>query len=216
VTSDADYLRHERRIATDETDSIIARWTWGRQILLDNERMSPTGKSLRHGVADNLIAKATRRGHKLSRQEIERRLQAGRTYPTMVQIREALTNFESWDALARAGFPPVDRPDGEADFDPRSDTEAAAGNARQGRRLLASIGVGQQSFDLWPEDRFGDDSPLAEMAKYVEEQAAITARFAARDDRLLNHFQLLLDAADGDLTVTWGAAEELLQNGDPS
>lgn len=75
------YVRQERAIASADSGGIRERWIWGLRLLRDPDAMS-SPKSLRHGVADQLMAAAARAGRKLSDREIRWRLQCARTYPT--------------------------------------------------------------------------------------------------------------------------------------
>ena len=73
--------------------------------------MSASGKSLRHGVMQSLLAAAKAKGHKLSAAEVKNRIQAARTYTTETEIRTACELFGSWSELCEAKFPAVNVPD---------------------------------------------------------------------------------------------------------
>ncbi len=49
---------------------------------------------------------------------------------------------------------------------------------------------------------------LKELKDYAEEQAELTARFAAHDARRSAYLNGLIEAAGGDLDTTWQAAHE--------
>lgn len=50
------YVRQEKAIASADSSGIRERWLWGLRLLNDAEKMSASGGSLRHGVAEWLIA----------------------------------------------------------------------------------------------------------------------------------------------------------------
>lgn len=203
----AQYLKAENHITTADSGSILERWRYGRRLLCDDTAMTNSRKSLKHGVLDRLIAHANAKGYRLTEQEIQRRLRAARTYPTEAQIRELLTDFANWDELARAGFPAVDRPEGEPDYDPRWTDERERDTANRGALMPDESG---EQLSLFPDDRFDTLSTLAELAKYAEEMAEITARFARRDDERSAYLQRLIDAVDGDMSATWAEARQAL------
>lgn len=201
------YLRDESQIAAADSSGIIARWRWGRRLLLDDTAMSASGKSLRHGIAEGLTARAKGKGIKLTEQEIQRRLRAARAYPTEAQIRELLTDFDSWDELARAGFPAVDRDPDEPDYDPRwtAEKEKTAAKAVQ---LLPTDE--DEQLALFPDEQFGPLSTLSEMIKYADEMREWTDRQARRDNDRQNYLRRLAAAVGGDLSKTWEQAREAL------
>ena len=63
------YVQLSRDVATSDRGSIRARWIYGIR-LLNAEKMSPSGVSLRHGVTENLIAAGAKVGDRLSDREI--------------------------------------------------------------------------------------------------------------------------------------------------
>lgn len=101
------YERLEKRILDLGSNSIELRWEWGRLVLHDEKYTQPDGR-LKGGAIDRLIAEAQRRGLKLSRAEVQRRLQCARTYPTKAQIASVRMQFDDWWTLRQAGFPPVE------------------------------------------------------------------------------------------------------------
>jgi hypothetical protein len=206
----ARYLRYEKNIAASDTGGVLERWACGRRLLEDDTATTPVG-NLKHGVLAKLIGNAAARGYKFTEQEIQRRMRAARTYATEAQIREALTDFANWDALARAGFPEVDLPAGAEPFDPRDTDE----KTRDAARILArnaERGDGSQLalFEYFPDDRFDETSTLAELAKYASEMAELTERFAQRDRERFAYLNRLIAAAGGDMAATWAEADAAL------
>lgn len=193
----ARYLRHERNIAASDTGGVLERWSYGRQLLADETATTPAG-NLRHGVLASLIGRAAQRGYKIGEQEIQRRIRAARTYPTEAHIRAALTDFSTWDALARAGFPPVDVPDedtADAQEIPAPEDFPAAP---------------AEQLALFPAEQFTRLSTLGDLAKYADEQAEYTSNMAARDVRRASYLAELIAAVDGDLSATWDQAQQVL------
>lgn len=204
-------LRREKNIAASDTGGVLERWAFGRDLLSDPAKTTSAG-NLKHGVLGDVIGRAASRGYKLTEQEIQRRLRAARTYPTEAQIREALTDFANWDALARAGFPPVEAPPDELPFDPRDAGERSRDAARElARRTAQDSGEQLALFDYFPDDRFDETSTLAELAKYAEEMAVLTARFQRRDDERAAYMARLLAAVGGDESKTWAEAHAALE-----
>jgi len=101
------YRSIEREIASHDGGTILARWRYGRLLLVDDTATTPAG-NLRHGVAEQLIADAVHAGKKLSEREIRYRLQAGRAYPSEAQIGTVCADFETWYDLRLANFPPTE------------------------------------------------------------------------------------------------------------
>lgn len=205
----AQYLKAEGHISAADSGGILERWRYGRRLLCDDTAMAKSGKSLKHGVLERLIAHAKAKGYRLSEREIQRRLACGRAYPTEAQIRQMLADFDTWDDLHSAGFPAVERSPDEPDYDPRWSDERARDVQNQGARLLPEQDDEEQ-LALFPDDRFHDLSTLAEMAKYAEEMAEITARFAERDAERSAYMRRLIDAVDGDMSTTWAEARQAL------
>jgi hypothetical protein len=103
------YDRIEQRILNADTGSSYYRWKWGRLVLCDLDLIHPNGR-LKHGSLDTLIAKAWAHGSKLSKSEIQYRLQAARTYQTEAEITQVLGQFSNWWRLISASFPVVEVP----------------------------------------------------------------------------------------------------------
>jgi hypothetical protein len=200
------YVRQENAITASDSNGIRERLMWGLRILRDSEAMAASGRSLRHGVAEQLIAAAgvnSKGRNRLSEQEIQRRLRAARAYPTETQIRNAVTDFDTWHDLVAAGFPPYDAPEGEPPADYRTPAEQRHDRAR----ALADT-VGEQG-SFFPLSVFEPvTTTLKELADYADEQEAITERFAAHDKKRRDYLDGLIKAADGDLSTTWQAAIE--------
>lgn len=187
------YLKEEQAIALADQSGIRERWRYGRLLLTDPEKTTPGG-NLKDGVIERLIKQATASGRQLSRREIQRRLQAGRTYPTEVQLCQALAQFETWDDLHRANFPEIPRPEGAEDFDPRA--------AKPVRKTNHSEGFEPEA--LFPADKFNESSTLREMSEWAASCREWTERQAERDDARDKYLAKLVRAAGGNLDQTWG------------
>jgi hypothetical protein len=193
----AGYLKHERNIAASDTGGVLERWSYGRRLLEDDTATTPAG-NLRHGVLAILIGRARLRGYKIGDREIQRRLQAAKAYPTEAEIRQALTDFTTWDQLLNAGFPPVDAP---------ADEPADAQDGGEQDERLAAPG---EQLALFPAEQFTRLSTLGELAKYADEQREYTEHMAARDARRYAYLQLLIAAVGGDMSATWEDAQQAL------
>lgn len=203
------YVRQLSAIEATDTDLIRKWWMFGLRLLRDPESMSPSGASLRHGVAEELVAAAgkTSKGKpRLSADKIKRALQCARAYPTETQIAHAVRDFESWRDLVAAGFPPYDAEEGEAPADHRNAEE----RKRDRARVLASLSdFGNEQGALFPLSDFEPvTATLKELDEYAEQQEAITARFAAYGQRRRAYLENLKAAVDGDLSATWQQAHE--------
>lgn len=170
------YRRLQRAIARDDKHSIEARWLYGRAVLGDSRKMAASGKSLRHGAVEALIADAAAVGSKLTEREIQYRIRCARTYRTITEIRTACSDFESWSDLREAGFPPVESnaPDPEAELD----------------RLEATDRQEHEQLSMFPDIVRG--VPLAratmrDVEAYAAEMRAMTASFARRDEERAEH-----------------------------
>lgn len=198
------YVRQEKAIATADSSSIRERWMWGLRLLNDTEAMA-SEKSLRHGVADQLVAAATSAGHRLSEREIQRRLQCARTYRTESEIRHAVTDFETWRDLVNGGFPTYDAPDGEPLADHRTDAEREHDRARALAELVGDQGA------LFPLRDFEPVvTTLKELADYADQQEELTARFVRHGQKRRAYLNELIEAAGDDLSVTWQVAHDRL------
>lgn len=201
------YTRLEKAIAANSVADIRQRWMYGLRLLRDPEAMSESGKSLKHGVTDQLIAYTKASGLKLSDREIRRRIQCARTYQTDSQIGHAVADFETWRDLAEAGFPAYEPEDGEPLSDHRTESERA-----QDRRKALAL---QHDDDaLFPLRDFEPvETTLKDLQVYLEEMAGMTARFVERDRKRREYFDRMVEAAEGDLSTTWADAHELLGDG---
>lgn len=201
------YLRQEKAIGAADSGGIRERWLWGLRLLSDPDAIAPAG-GLRHGVAEQLTAMAgkTPKGrNRLGEQEIQRRLQCARTYKTETEIREHLTDFESWDALCRAGFPAYEVPPDEPLADYRTQAERDHDHARALVDLIGEQGA------LFPLRDFEPvTTTLKELVAYAEQQEELTARFVEHGRKRRAYLNSLIEAADGDLSATWQEAHDRL------
>lgn len=101
------YKSLQKAITRDDKRGVEARWEYGRAILTDPKKMAASGKSLRHGAMEALIADAKAVCAKLTEREIQYRIQCARTYKSINEIRTAMVGFETWSDLRDAGFPAV-------------------------------------------------------------------------------------------------------------
>lgn len=195
------YTKAERTIAAADGNGIHDRWMYGLRLLRDPAAMSANGGGMKHGVAEQLIAAATGAGLRLSKGEIRRRIQCAKAYPTEAQIDHAMIDFRTWFALIKAGFPPVDRPDGEPDADHRTDAE---------RHRLAAIHAqditGEQAALFNVDELEPTAATVKDLIVYHEAQAAMTARYAERDAERAEYIATLRAAVDDDLETTWADA----------
>jgi hypothetical protein len=173
----AQHVRQIKAIEDADAGGIRERWMFGLRILRDPEQMTDSGKSLQHGAAERLIAAAglTPKGHK-----------------------RLTTDFDSWWKLVDAGFPPYEAVDGESPADHRNDAERAKDRERDLEDRFGEQGVLFASADVQPTI-----SPLKELKQYADEMAELTGRFVERDRKRREYVDRLIEAADGDLSVTW-------------
>lgn len=204
----AQYLKAEGHINAADSGSIFERWRYGRRLLSDDAAMTASRKSLKHGVLDRLIVHAKAKGYELTEREVQYRIQCGRAYPTEAQIRTVSSDFATWTELRSAGFPECERGTDEPDYDPRWSDERDRDAAHRGAQLLPS--ETEEQLALFPAGKFDELSTLAEMEKYAEENAEITARFALRDRDRKTYLQSLIDAVHGDMSATWERARAAL------
>jgi hypothetical protein len=198
------YAAAEKAIAAADTGSIRQRWEYGRRLLVDDTATTPAG-NLRHGAAGELIQVAHKTGRKLSEREIRYRLECARAYPCESQIRQILADFENWWQLIQAGFPPRPAPEGERPYDPRATREIERSHDSAGTAILPEPWEQRGLFE-----RFTDDTTLAAMQRYAEEQAELTERFARRCDDRFEYLGTLIKAVGGDLSKTYGEARAAL------
>jgi hypothetical protein len=169
------YVRQLKAIEAAEASGIRERWLFGLRFLRDPEVMAPSGKSLRHGAAEKLIAAAglnSKGKRRLSEQEIQRCIRCARAYPTESQIRRAATDFDSWWDLVDAGFPPYEAPEGEPPADHRTEAERRTDLARA---LAAAGEMNSDQLALFPLDRFEPAvATLKEISDYAADMAELT------------------------------------------
>lgn len=193
----AQYVRQEKAIASAEAAGIRERWMWGLRLLRDPEAMA-SEKSLRHGVADQLVAAAKAAGLKLSVREIQRRIQCARTYKTEAEIRRVTSDFETWFDLLKADFPAYEIPEGEPPADHRTEAE----KLRDLNRQFLELTGGQES--LFPLDQFEPtQATLKQLHDYADQQEELTGRFVAHDKKRREYLGSLDEAAGHDLSMTW-------------
>jgi hypothetical protein len=100
---------------------------------------------------------------------------------------------------------------GDRPYDPRTTDEIIRDHEARGRRLLAQTWEpGEYQLSLFKPDKLDAESTLADLKKYADEQAELTARFAAIDQKRSDYLQKLIDAVHGDMSKTWREAEEAL------
>lgn len=197
------YVQQEKAIAAADSGGIRHRWLWGLRLLRDPDAISKGGGGLKHGVAATLIAAAAKRGLKLSDREIRRRLQCARAYGTEAEIGHAVADFKTWRDLADANFPAYKSDANEPLADHRTPEEVRHDRARQLADMVDPQGA------LFPLSLFEPaTATLKDLAEYTDEQEGITARFAAHDAKRRAYLNSLIQAADGDLNVTWQDAHD--------
>lgn len=197
------YIRIERAISAASKSDIRERWIWGLRLLRDADAFAPGSTQLKPGRADELVRASKAAGYKLTVREIQFRLQCARAYPTESQITNAGSQFEDWSSLRAAGFPPFEAPEGEPPADHRTEAERQRDHARALTDILGEQGT------LFPlQDFEPNETPLKVLAAYAEEMAELTARFEKRDRERRAYLDALIEAAGGDLSVTWQSAHE--------
>ncbi len=194
--------RLSKDVAAGDRSGIEARWVWGIEVLRDPESMSETGKSLRPGVTERLIADGATVGDKLSEREIRRRLQCARTYPCDSQIGQALADYTTWFDLAEAGFPPYPALPGEDPADVRTPAER---RRDQNKAMLEHDHQGGLFPDFEPPV-----TRLRIMKAYTAKMNGLAANYTAHCAARTAYMDQLIAAAGGDLDMTWAEAEDRL------
>lgn len=195
------YIRQENAIAAAEAGGMRERWMFGLRLLRDLEFFAPGSSQLKPGRTEELVKAAKAAGRNLSEREIRRRIQCARTYRTESEFGRAVAEFQSWRALAEAGFPQFDGEDGDLPADHRTEAE----RKRDFARIVADM-VGEQG-TLFPLDRYEPaDSTLKDLEDYYAEMSGLTERFAKRDRQRREYLDRLKAAAAGDLSTTWQVA----------
>lgn len=196
------YVRQEKAIAAADNSGIRERWLWGLRLLRDPDVFTAGGQ-MKAGRADELVLATKAAGRKLSQREIQYRLRAARNYQTESQIAQISARFDNWSVLVAADFPTVEAQPDEPPADHRTDAERQRDHAR----ALADI-FGEQG-TLFPLADFEPTiTPLKDLAAYAEEMAELTARFRKRDEERREYLEHLIEAAGGDLSVTWQDAHQ--------
>ncbi len=206
------HLRQLKAVEAADTNLIREWWMFGLRLLRDQEIMSPSGLSLRHGETEKLIHAAGRdaKGRpRLSAQKIQRAIRCARTYQTESQIRRAATDFDTWSDLVDAGFPPYPAEEGEPPADHRTDRER---DEDHHRALLDLVGDQGALFPL--RDFEPVVTTLKDLQEYTAQQEELTARFVAHGKKRRDYLNRLIAAADNDLSVTWQEAHDRLGLGD--
>lgn len=207
------YVRLERAIAAAATHDIRDRWMWGLRLLRDPDAFAPSSSQLKPGRADELVQASKAAGLKLTAREIQYRLQCARAYRTESQIANAGAQFEDWTSLRSAGFPPFESPEGEPPADHRTVAERDHDRARALIDLIGEQGT------LFPLSDFEPImTTLKELQAYAEQMRDLTSRFAERDRKRQAYLDQLIEAADGDLSMTWQEAHDRLdpEDADPT
>lgn len=207
----AQYIRQEKAINAADAGGIRERWLWGLRLLRDPDAFTPGSSQLKPGRADELVKAAEAAGLKLTDREIRYRLQCARAYPTEAQIRNAGSEFAGWTELRSAGFPAIEAPEGEPPADHRTPAERDHDRARALIDLIGEQGT------LFPLSDFEPVvTTLKELSAYAEQMRELTNRFAERDRKRWEYLARLIDAADGDLSMTWQEAHNRLPDADPA
>ena len=221
-----EYGRIEREISASGNGTIWHRWRYGRRLLCDTEITTPAG-NFRHGVIEKLVRAS---GGKISERELHRRRQCGNAYPKRSQIQQALLDFESWNQLQMANFPPYAGEEDELPYNPLATDELIkqhkTGSERVGedgqyegsglmpREDHEEHGEEPREGALIPRDTFPDTTPLSELVRWAEQERELARRFNARVDRLCYYIDSLVKAANGDLAMALGDAESRLHGRD--
>lgn len=199
------YVRQSSAIAAADSGGIRERWMWGLRLLRDPDAFNPGSSQLRPGRAAELIKAHAARGIDLTEREIRYRLQVARAYQTEAEFGTACAEFTTWSDLRDAGFPAFDVPLGEPLADHRTPEEVRRDRARQLAEITSPQGA------LFPLSHFEPvTATLKELQEYAAEQAELTARFVAHDDKRSAYLAELIDAAEGDLSMTWQEAHDRL------
>lgn len=202
------YVRQEQAIAAADRGGIRERWMWGLRLLRDPDAFAPGSSQLKPGRAEELIKAHAAAGRRISQREVQYRLQCARTYRTETQIAHACAQFEDWSALRSAGFPPFEAADTEAPADHRT---AAERDRDRARALADQIGTQGALFPL--ADFEPTEATLKDLVDYADQQEAITERFVRHGQKRRAYLDRLVEAAGGDLSVTWLDAHERLDDG---
>jgi hypothetical protein len=197
------YVRIERAIAAADKAAIRERWLYGLRVLRDPDAFNKGSSQLKPHFGEAIVKASRAAGYRLSIRELGYRTQLARIYPTEWQINKVCEDFDQWNDLRKAGFPPYEAPAGEPSADHRTQAEKRRDRARA---LLDAIGEGATFFRL--SDYEPSISLLKELEDYALQQDELTARFVEHGRKRREYLETLIEAADGDLSVTWQAAHE--------
>lgn len=212
MSSFAAYGRLEKAIVAADAGSIRARWEYGRRLLVDRSKTTEGG-NLRNGVIDGLMGAAARQGIRISRREIQYRLQVAKTYPSEAEIAQLVAQCDSWKEAIKSGFPALGVPLGAdvTPFDPRTAEEKARDAGDVLDRASQKLGGQLELFDYFKDSSFDELSTIAELRKYADEMALWTERQARRDRERLSYLDRLSAAVGGDESKTWAEANAALE-----
>jgi hypothetical protein len=214
-----EYGRIEREISAAGNGTIYHRWRYGRRMLCDTEVTTPNG-NFRHGVIEKIVRAS---GGKLTERELRARRQCGKAYPGRSQIRQALTDFETWNQLLDASFPPYDGEEDELPHNPLDTEELIKQHGTEESRrdedsryeeggLYPRDECGTEA--IIPRDTYGDSTPLHEVDRWADEELELAARHTGRAEKRRRYVDSLIKAVNGDLNVTLGEAERRLHGND--
>lgn len=224
------YDRLEQKILASSINGIRLRWKWGCLVLSDDEFTDPNGR-LRWGAINELIAKAAAHGQKLSRSEVQYRVQCARTYTTEAQIAHVCGQFEYWSDLRSAGFPTVEAPENDAPepsgkpYDPRPPHEQRDAAVRQFKRIMDRPETGGQEplpgmriyLPGFTVDTTGRETLFRKAFEVHESIKAVTPQLRQAADRAEREdaereekLYRLFDAVGRNLDATLGDGEDAL------
>lgn len=223
--------RLEQQIHGTGSASIKLRWKWGRLVLCDEEFTDPNGR-LRWGAINELMAKAAARGWKLSRREVQYRVECARAYLTEAEIAHVCAQFEYWGDLRSAGFPPVEvasesaPQEPEEPHDPRPPYEKRDAAVRQLNRILKSPEANGQEplpgmrmfLPGFSPDTVGRETVFREAFKihhYICQEVTPQLRQAAdraerEDEEREEKLNRMFDAVGRNPEASLGEAEDML------
>lgn len=214
-----EYGRIERAISAADNGTIFERWRYGRRLVCDRQTTTPAG-NFRHGVLEKLVRAS---GGKIAERELQRRRLCGNAYPKRSQIQQALRDFDSWNQLQVANFPPYEGDPDELPYNPLDTEELVKQHETQGERFREDgqyDGGGMfprsehEEGALIPRDCFPDTTPLAEIDRWTNEELELASRHADRAHKRRRYVDSLIKAVDGDLNATLGEAEHLFHDSD--
>lgn len=123
VEAVAEYRELDALVDKAEGDGIMARWEFGRRLLV--EREANGGKQLPHGRLDAICAAIGK-----SRREVQSRVQFAEHYRSDEEVRNALRTFPSWrdviETLTESNGAHVSHNSGENEWFTRPEYIAAA------------------------------------------------------------------------------------------